>query len=106
MTDYAEGKEGSRIVKIPLSVTNFGKPYRELFGKATAGGYEVWQISGLYRLDDYKNISRFIGRDFHHGGRGYGRFGVDASRHPVHSGSGWVGSRSADEEKIVLRFEI
>ena len=61
------------------------------------------QISGFFRLDDYKDIEIFVGRDFDPGNHSYGRFGVSAKRLPEHSGSGKMGSRSADESEVVMK---
>ena len=62
----------------------------------------VVEISGHYRLDDYTNEKRFVGRDFGPSRADGGRFIVFANRRPDNLGNGWVGVRPRYTEPEVV----
>ncbi len=67
---------------------------KEAVRRLKAKGIPANQVSYFFRLNNYES-DRFVGRGFSPGWGDYGRFGVDASGRPSHSGDGWVASRPA-----------
>ncbi len=77
---------------------------KEAMKRLEKRGIPKEQVSFFYRLDNYDS-ERFVGRDFNPDIDGHGRFDIDANRRPDDSGNGRLGSRSADEPKIVGEVE-
>ncbi len=80
------------------TVDNKGEAKKRLKAK----GIPENQVSYFFRLDNYQNDSRFVGRNFYPDVDDCGRFFVCASWFPSFSGIDGVGVRSADEQKIVM----
>jgi len=52
MIKYAEVSTNGHTTMIPLEITNFGEPYKDLFDKAIASGYGVWRAYSFNGFDN------------------------------------------------------